>query len=166
MAALSKPHEVVVITLHPSYPSPDVYDLRDALAHDRRQHFRIDRTTTFVPHARSLAVRAVRERLMAIRLGLRAAREPADIVVTSSPSMFLAPVAWVLARAKSARLAWDVRDIGWEYAGESRLASGRLAPHLLKALRRYMWFVARRADIIVAATPGARRGSCAPRRAR
>jgi colanic acid biosynthesis glycosyl transferase WcaI len=154
VAALSKPHEVVVITLCPSYPSPDVYDLRDALAHDRQQHFRIDRTTTFVPHARSLAVRAVREHIMAIRLGMRAAREPADIVVTSSPSMFLAPVAWVLARAKSGQLAWDIRDIGWEYAGESRLASGRLAPHLLKALRRYMWFIARRADIIVAATPG------------
>jgi glycosyltransferase involved in cell wall biosynthesis len=90
---------------------------------------------------------------MAARMALRAAREPADIVITSSPSMFLGPVCWVLARTKASRFAWDIRDIGWEYAGESQLVSRWTRP-LLKILQHGMWSIVRRADVIVAATPG------------
>jgi len=151
--ALARSHDVVVVTLKPSYPSPTVYDARSALLADEQRPFRVDRPFEFVPHSRSLAVRAIREHLMAFRLGLRAARAPADIVITSSPSMFLAPVCWLLARTKSGKFVWDVRDVGWEYAGESRMASRRIEP-LLTVLQRYMWFVMRRADLIVAATPG------------
>jgi colanic acid biosynthesis glycosyl transferase WcaI len=151
--ALARSHDVVVVTLSPSYPDPSFYDPHDAREADRMRPYRVARPLQFVPHSPSLAVRAIREHVMAVRLALRGAREEADIVVTSSPSMFLAPACWVLARTKSCRFAWDIRDIGWEYAGESRQASGRMQP-LLKVLQRYMWSVARRADLIVVATPG------------
>jgi colanic acid biosynthesis glycosyl transferase WcaI len=151
--ALARSHDVAVVTLSPSYPDPSFYDAKDAREADRMRPYRVARPLQFSPHSSSLAVRAIREHVMAIRLALRGAREEADIVITSSPSMFLAPACWVLARTKSCRFAWDIRDIGWEYAGESRQASGRVRP-LLKALQLYMWSVAGRADLIVVATPG------------
>lgn len=151
--ALARSNQVVVVTLKPSYPHPSLYATGAAAETDRGRPYRVTRPMHFVPHSRSLAVRAVREHLMAVRLAVRAAGEPADVVMTSSPSMFLAPACWVLARAKSSRFVWDIRDLGWEYAGESRLVSSRTRP-LLWGLQTYMWFIARRADLIVAATPG------------
>jgi colanic acid biosynthesis glycosyl transferase WcaI len=150
---LARSHDVVVITLKPSYPNPSFYNAQGALEADRERPYRIERPLEFVPHSRSLAIRAIREHIMAIRLGLRAVREPADIVVTSSPSMFLGPVCWLLARTKSSRFVWDIRDIGWEYAAESRLTSRRMRP-VVRVLQRYMWFVVGRADLIVAASSG------------
>jgi colanic acid biosynthesis glycosyl transferase WcaI len=151
--ALARSHDVVVVTLSPSYPDPSFYDPQAACEADRMRPYRVARPLQFSPRSPSLAVRAIREQVMAVRLALRGAREGADIVVTSSPSMFLAPACWVLARAKSCRFAWDIRDIGWEYAAESRQASDRMRP-LLKALQFSMWVVAGRADLIVVATPG------------
>jgi colanic acid biosynthesis glycosyl transferase WcaI len=151
--ALARSNDVVVVTLRPSYPHPSLYAPGAAAEADRGHPYRVARPMQFVPHSRSLPLRAVREHLMAARLAVRAAAEPADVVITSSPSMFLAPVCWVLARAKSSRFAWDIRDLGWEYAGESRLVSSRTRP-LLRGLQAYMWFIARRADLIVTATPG------------
>jgi colanic acid biosynthesis glycosyl transferase WcaI len=150
---LTRSHDVLVVTLKPSYPDPSFYEEKHTLEADRKRPYRVERQMEFVPYSRSLVVRAIREHIMGFRLALHAAREPADIVLTSSPSMFLGPICWLLARVKSSRFAWDIRDIGWEYAGESNLASSRLRP-LQKVLTRYMWFVIRRADLIVAATPG------------
>jgi putative colanic acid biosynthesis glycosyltransferase WcaI len=151
--ALARFHDVVVVTPRPGYPNPSVYDAQGALEADRQRPYRVERTLEFVPRSRSLAVRAVREHFMGLRLAWRATREEADIVVTSSPSMFLGPICWLLARVKSSLFAWDIRDIGWEYAGESELVSGRMRP-LLKALQVCMWYVVSRADLLVAATPG------------
>jgi len=69
-----------------------------AVEDDRERPYRVARPLAFVPHGGSLLTRAVREHLMALRLALRAAREPAEVVVTSSPSMFLGPVCLLLAR--------------------------------------------------------------------
>src|SRR5919201_5395182 len=86
--------DVVVVTLKPSYPEPALYEGHPALASESRQPYRVERCFYFVPHSRSVAIRALRELLMAARMALRAAREPAEIVITSSPSMFLGPVCW------------------------------------------------------------------------
>src|SRR5262249_47216468 len=122
----------------------------------RRGHRIVRSSRPFVPHSPSLPVRAVRELMMAARLAVLAAREPSDIVVTSSPSMFLGPVCLLLARAKTSRFVWDIRDIGWEYAGESRMASPRMRL-TLEALRRVMWFAAKHADLVVTASEGGAR---------
>jgi colanic acid biosynthesis glycosyl transferase WcaI len=151
--ALACSYDVVVVTLKPSYPDPALYDEQKAVAADSQRPYRVERCFYFVPHSRSAAIRALREQVMAARMALRAAREPADIVITSSPSMFLGPVCWLLARTKASRFAWDIRDIGWEYAGESQRVSTWMRP-LLKILQRAMWSIVGRADLIVAATPG------------
>src|SRR5918993_547747 len=86
---LSKHYEVLVVALKPSYPSPQEYRALSLKAHDAGYPYAVKRTFSFHPHKGSLFLRTLREQLMAIRLALRALPESADIVVTSSPSMFL-----------------------------------------------------------------------------
>ncbi len=149
-------YDVCVIALKPSYPSPAFYDKFPVSSHDRNRPYKIERTFSFHPHKGGLLVRALREHVMAVRLAARAATRPADILLTSSPSMFLGPVGLVLARAKRAKFVWDVRDISWNYAREVAGASPIMALGL-RALERYMLFVLRRADLVVGATPGVTR---------
>jgi glycosyltransferase involved in cell wall biosynthesis len=153
--ALARTHQITVNTLRPSYPSPELYANGTAAASDARLPYRIRRTTTFRPHTRRLPVRAVREQAMAATLLLAAARDRADVVLASSPSMFLGPAGWALARAKRARFVLDLRDLHWRLARE--LAADRTGPAsglALRALERHMWSVVKRADLIVSATPG------------
>lgn len=152
--ALAARHRLTVVALRPSFPSPSLYDLTAVRAHDDAAPYRVRRAFRFRPHKGSLVVRAIREHAIALLLAGAAARERADIVVTSSPIMFLAPAAWVLARLKSARFVWDVRDVTWLYAKDASGSGVRGA--LLALLERYMWFVARRADLIAVPTAGSR----------
>src|SRR3712207_2937285 len=89
---LSKHHELLVVTLKPSYPSPQRYKEFRAQDHDAGYPYAIKRSFSFAPHRGSLLLRALREQIMAVRLALRAVPEPVDILVTSTPSMFLGPV--------------------------------------------------------------------------
>jgi colanic acid biosynthesis glycosyl transferase WcaI len=153
--ALARRHDVVVTTLRPSYPSPDLYRPEPTREADRRLPFRIRRVMAFRPHSRSLPLRALREQAMAIVLAAAAVRERADAVVVSIPSMFLGPAGLVLARAKSALFVLDVRDLHWQLAAEVGTAPPRgLRALALDWLARYMWAVVRRADLVVSATPG------------
>jgi colanic acid biosynthesis glycosyl transferase WcaI len=151
--ALGRRGPLVVLTLEPGYPEPDLYDVEATAAFDRAQAFAVRRPFSFRPHSRSLPVRAVREQLMALSLVLRGLRERPDAVVVSTPSMFLAPAAWLLARATSALFVWDVRDVTWRLAS----AVGRPRGPAVAALRlveRVMWAVLARADLVVTATAG------------
>lgn len=155
LEALARRHEVVVATLRPSYPSPELYPPSAARETDARLPYRVRRVMAFRPHSRSLIVRALREQAMALVLALAAARERADIVLASVPSMFIGPAALVLARAKSAELVLDVRDLHWQLAAElGQERPSRPVALALDWLARYMWFVVRRADLVVSATPG------------
>jgi colanic acid biosynthesis glycosyl transferase WcaI len=151
--ALGARERLVVLTLKPGYPEPDLYDVGATAAFDGAQGFAVRRPFSFRPHARSLPVRAVREQLMALALVLRGLRERADVVIVSTPSMFLAPAAWLLARSKSALFVWDVRDVTWRLASELGGARGPAAA-ALRLVERVMWAVLARADLVVSATPG------------
>ena len=153
--ALARSHEITVTTLRPSYPEPELYADGAAAASDANRPYRIRRTITFRPHPRRLAVRAVREQAMAATLLLAAARDRVDIVLTSSPSMFLGPAGWALARANRARFVLDLRDLHWRLARELAAdRTGRVTGLALRGLERHMWSIVKRADLIVSATPG------------
>jgi glycosyltransferase involved in cell wall biosynthesis len=155
LEALARRHDVVVTTLRPSYPRPQLYPRAATRETDRRLPYRIRRVMAFRPHSRSLVVRAVREHIMAIALAVAAARERADAVLVSVPSMFIGPAGLALARARSALLVLDVRDLHWRLAAEVGGEEPRRARALaLDWLARYMWAVVRRADLVVSATPG------------
>lgn len=150
---LSKHYRVLVVALKPSYPSPRRYRGISVVAHDAKYAYAVKRTFGFYPHRGSLLLRTLREQLMAIRLALRALHESMDILVTSSPSMFLGPAALAVARAKNAKLVWDVRDITWGYARDVAKSS-RLRTVAARLLEAYMFFALRRADLVVGASDG------------
>jgi colanic acid biosynthesis glycosyl transferase WcaI len=153
-AGLASVHDLTVVALRPGYPSSSAYDSQQMVAHDRAAPYRVRRTFVFAPHVSSLAARALRELVMAVRLSAAAVREPADLVVTSSPSMFLGPVCRALARIKRAHFCWDVRDITWGYGVDvsrspvTRIAAGMLA--------RWMWRIARGSDTVLTTSGGMR----------
>lgn len=153
--ALSKEFDVRVVTLRPSYPSSALFEgANDSIQRrDSGRPYAIERVFRFSPHRGGLFVRALREHSMALGLAARAITAPADIVVTSSPTMFLGPVGLVLARIKGVRFVWDVRDITWRYASEVVDYSWRVALGA-RALEAYMVRVLRRADLLAGATPG------------
>src|SRR5215211_1036519 len=150
---LSKYYEVLVVALKPSYPSPQEYEGVLLEAHDARYSYAVKRTFRFYPHKGSFLLRTVREHVMALRLALRALPESADILVTSSPSMFLGPVGLALARIKKAKFVWDVRDITWGYAKDVAGRSRRLT-FAARMLEKYMIYALRRADLVVGASQG------------
>lgn len=153
--ALSRTHDVTVTTLRPSYPSPERYANGSTVESDARHSYRIRRTVAFRPHTRRLPTRALREQAMAATLMVAAARDRADVVLASSPSMFLGPAGWALARLKRARFVLDLRDIHWRLARELAAdRTGRTTGLALRGLERHMWSVVKRADLIVSATPG------------
>jgi colanic acid biosynthesis glycosyl transferase WcaI len=153
MDVLAAHYPLTVATLEPGYPDRRLYSSSSPAKVDGRLPYPVKRCFSFQPHSRSPVLRTLREHFMAIRLALSAAREPADVVFTSSPSMFLGPAVWGLARAKRARFVWDIRDVTWEFAAETQMTSRalRLGTGLLG---RYMLATARRADLVIAATPG------------
>jgi len=141
-----------VVTLEPSYPDPGLFTRSEWEASDRERGVSIVRARAFKPHDASLLRRALREIGMSLDLVSRVRGRP-DVVVVSTPSMFLAPWAYARARSLGARFVWDVRDLTWRYAQESVPARG-VKRQLLIQLERVMLAVMRRADLVIAATPG------------
>jgi glycosyltransferase involved in cell wall biosynthesis len=151
--ALATRHQVTVATLEPGYPSAADYAHLPVSRLDRERGYEVTRRGILEPHRASDAHRAAAELRMATRLAARGLGQRCDVVLASSPSMFLGPAGLALARARGARFVWDVRDITWDYAAEARTAGG-LSGSSISALRRLMWSIVPRADLVLAATPG------------
>ena len=147
--ALSDTASLTVVTLYPSYPDPSAH-VWEADSFE----YEVVRAGTFAPHNPSLVVRAIGEIGFAARLALRALRTRPDVVVASSPSMFLGPMCLVVSWFTGAKFVWDLRDLTWEYAVDQ--AGGRNSRRLARVIAALMWFVARRASLILAATDGIR----------
>ena len=152
-SVLSKYYDVTVVTLKPSHPSPEAYRDSSTKEYDSQHPYTVKRTFDFHPHKGSLLLRTLREQAMALRLAVWAMPLPADIVITSPPSMFFGPAGLVLARIKGAKFVWDVRDITWGYAKDTAKASSLMA-FAAWALEKYMLFALRRADLVVGASTG------------
>jgi hypothetical protein len=151
---LASAYALRVVTLKPSYPDPRHYPPSSMAEVDARAPYRIQRLFTFCVHRKSPVVRAIREQLMAVALVLLSAG-PADIIFTSSPSMFLGPAAWARARLAHGLFVWDLRDITWEYARESLESNGPgvrgVRRFFLACLKAYMIFVVKRTDLVLTA---------------
>jgi putative colanic acid biosynthesis glycosyltransferase WcaI len=142
---------VTVVAPQPGYPRADVYE--DVPEVVPPPGVRVLRTRAASTRARSFVGRGVTEQRLAVRLALAAASTRPDVVVASSPSMFLGPAGAALARMHRVPFVWDLRDITWEYAREATSGS-RAASAAAARLCRLMWNVVARADLVVAATPG------------
>jgi colanic acid biosynthesis glycosyl transferase WcaI len=150
--ALAERSDVRVAAPHPSYPDPAAYV--SAPPPELPDRVRLVRVPSFSGQSRAWPARAFAEVRMALRVARAATAEPPDVVVASSPSMFLGPVGLLAARRRRARFVWDVRDLTWEYGSEAAVVSGRFARIAIGVLARVMWWTARRADLVTCATPG------------
>lgn len=150
--SLAKRFRVHVATLEPGYPDPALYAASDWRAADAARDFEVSRRPAFRPHEASLVKRALREIGMSQAL-VRSTTGHADILMVSTPSMFLAPPAWFYARLRRARFVWDVRDLTWRYARES-VRTGVLERTMLQWLEWLMLHILKRSDLVIAATAG------------
>jgi len=153
--ALDRTHTLTVLALHPGYPDRGCYRADATRRFDAEAPFVVHRRFSFSPHRyRSRIARALGEQGTALLLALRGLRVRSDVVVTSSPSMFLGPVALIVATLTRAAFVWDVRDVTWAMAAEQQAGAGRLLAALTSLLDAVMWATARRCHLFVAATPG------------
>lgn len=123
---LHRHFDLKVVTLQPSYPSPEHFIADEWHAHDDNSPFPILRLPPCHPHSGGYAQRALREIGMSLGLAKRAIREEFDLLLASSPSMFLVLAAWLASLWKHVPLAYDIRDLTWRYAAESARASALL----------------------------------------
>lgn len=152
-AALSKKNNVVVLTPQPSYPEATLFDPLAVNACDQEFAGCIIRGNVFRPHHPSLLIRAFGEARMALCLFWKAAFIHMDLVVVSTPSVFLAPFAWLLARWKGVNFVYDLRDLTWRYARETA-TSNRLNLLLSRVLEKLMISILHHSDLVICATPG------------
>lgn len=114
--ALAEVSSLQVVTLLPSYPNPSYHRERRSLeGHDEAIPFAVHRTVEFHPHRGSYLVRGLREMRMALRLALTAYRHGGDVIVATSPSLFVAIGAAAVAALRRVPFVWDVRDVTWSY---------------------------------------------------
>ncbi len=151
--ALRASHSVTVLTLKPSYPSQDIFDQIDWVQSDRRRGYSVVRSFHFRPHSKSLYRRAFSELLLALRLGSSALSCRFEVLIVTTPSMFLGPIAHFIGRLKRAKVVWDVRDLTWRYVDET-VRRNSLTSFLGALIERLMKYSLNRVDLVVGATQG------------
>jgi len=152
VAALAEVADVTVSAPEPTYPDPAAY--ADAPAPVLPAGVRLVRVPPMGGRRGSWAARAVAEAALAARVARAAARVPPDVVVASSPSMFLGPAALAAARVRRARVVWDLRDLTWEYGKDGDVVTSPAARVGIGVLARVMWSTARHVDLLTCANDG------------
>jgi glycosyltransferase involved in cell wall biosynthesis len=150
---LANKHDVIVIAPNPGYPTAGIYKNLNTIKFDKRLPLTVLRTDAFEPHHPSLVIRAIKEIAMAFRLFKRSIRIDSDVVIVSTPSMFLAPFAWILAKYKRAIFIYDLRDFTWKYVKETARYS-RINQFISFMLETLMLFIIRKSDLVISATSG------------
>ena len=150
--ALAGRCSLVIVAPAPGYPDPASYAAEplEPVFHGAP----IRRIAAFTGQRRSWPGRAATESLMAAKLAGVASRMRPQVIVASSPSMFLGPSCLAAARARRARFVWDLRDLTWEYGREGDVIAGGFALRAIRALAQVMWATASAADLIVCANDG------------
>jgi len=148
-------HRVTVLTGFPNHPTgviPPEYRGR-RVQEEEVDGVRVVRTWVYAAANQGLIRRTFNYLsflLSAILLGGRRLGRP-DVVIGTSPQIFVAAAAWWLARRKRARFIFEVRDIWPEEIQAVGALENRLVLRLLEALEMFLY---RRADRIVAVAQG------------
>lgn len=145
-------HLVTVVTQLPHYPQNRIYAGHDVPSpHETTEDgVRVVRLRPWMVPKDNLLLRLASESLFTVQALSHLWRAPADVIMASSPYMFLAPGAMMVARLRGVRFLWDVRDLTWLYPK----AAGKRTFGLDRGFDRAMRFVAARADGLTTATQG------------
>jgi glycosyltransferase involved in cell wall biosynthesis len=142
-------HEVVVLAAAPNYPTGRIFPGSPRGYHRQEIDGVVVHRSRIIPsNAPSLVRRLVSYLSFAasslvagmLRVG------PADLVITESPPLFLAPTGWLLAKAKGARWVMNVSDLWPDSARSIGMLSERSSAY--RALAAMARFFYRRADLV------------------
>lgn len=143
---------VTVVTQMPHHPQNRIQDGYDALSPQISSTgaLTIIRIRPWLVRKHSLTLRLLSEVQFCILSIRHLARIESDVILASSPYMFLGPLGLALARLKRIPFIWDVRDLTWLYpraAGKRTFGIDRLIESAMKR-------TARSADLVSTATDG------------
>lgn len=144
-------HEVSVVTLAPNYPGRRISQGYGGRLFDERvEHGGVSvlRLRPFLPPRNRLLLRSGAEVVHAAGQFVGVLRKHPDVMVTTVPSMALAPVGAIAATLLRCRFVLDVRDLYWLYAGQL----GKVPSSLVWAMETVIRRVVKRANVLTATT--------------
>lgn len=144
--------QVRVITEAPHYPQNRIYEGYGQRDPDVRteQGVEVVRLNPWMVPKASLLLRLLGEIRFCLRIIPQALQRKADVVLASSPYMFLGQTGLLLARLQGARFVWDVRDLTWLYPK----ATGKPTYGLDRLIEAVMRWTATKAHALTTATEG------------
>ncbi len=151
----SRDHDVVVVTAKPNHPEGVIrkgYRGR-GLVYDVQKGIPTIHTWVYADPEKSLLTR-LRNYLSFMCssiVGAVRAHGSFDVVVASSPPLFVGPAGWIAARLLGAKFVFDVRDLWPDLAVAMNELDGPLKIWLAKRLEHFIYH---RADAITAVTNG------------
>lgn len=145
-------HQVTAVTLQPHYPQNQIYEGYDlASPHVTDvEGVRVVRVRPWLVPKDNLLLRLLSEAAFTVQALPHLWRAPADLIMASSPYMFLGPAGLLVARLRRVPYVWDVRDLTWLYPK----AAGKRTFGLDRVLDRIMRFTAAKASALTTATYG------------
>ncbi len=150
-------HEVTVLTGMPNHPSGRKHPgFRWKLgASERLEDVRVIRSYLFATPRKTFLTRMLNQVSFAVSAFVRGCWTPAcDVILVTSPPLFLGVSGWLLGHVKGAPYVLDVRDY-WPHAA---VALGQLtSKRIIRLAERMELFLYAHAAWIVAVTPGMRR---------
>lgn len=143
---------VVVVTQLPHQPQNKIYAGYDVVTPHVTETggLKVIRLKPWIVSKQSLVLRLLSEFVFTLRAFPHLLRGRTDVILASSPYMFLGPLAYLVALLRSKPFAWDVRDLTWQYPR----ATGKRTFGLDLILAQAMKFTGRRAHLLTATTQG------------
>ena len=146
--------DVTVVTLHPSYPTPDFFFEHGWKAkEDDGEQYQVCRVRSFRPHKGSFIIRGIRELIMSLHVGWHARTHDTDLVIATSPSFMFGPSGFLLALWKRVPFIWDIRDVTWRYIAQDGV-NGRFRRVFGLMMRGLAGIIGRRAALVVGSNSG------------
>ncbi|HZJ09394.1 MAG TPA: glycosyltransferase family 4 protein [Trueperaceae bacterium] len=145
-------HQVVAVTSQPHHPQNRIYEGYEVRSPhvDHVAGVKVIRLRPWLVPKDSLPLRMFAEALFTLQALTHLLRAPADVIMASSPYMFLGPVGLFAARLRGLKFVWDVRDLTWLYPK----AAGKRTFGIDVLLDCLMRFTAARSDALTTATEG------------
>lgn len=143
--------QVTVLTHAPNYPRGRVFEGYGG-RRDVRQEDGIEvvRFRPWIVNKSNFTLRLLSELYFSLRCAWFVLRQPADIVLATSPYMLLGPVAVFACWLRRIPLVWEVRDLTWLYAA----AAGKRTFGAHKLLEALMLWTGRHVSAMITTTVG------------
>ncbi|AVX30366.1 Glycosyltransferase involved in cell wall bisynthesis [Carboxydocella thermautotrophica] len=119
---INKKNNVIIITLLPNYPQGEIYKnyrTTKVITKYLENNMTVYRIYPLIVPKNRIFLRVLAELYFAfISFLLILSFSKVDLVVTTTPSMFLGPTGFVASKLKRAFFIWDIRDLIWLYAAD------------------------------------------------